>query len=746
MRRILPLLLAFPLLWSPSSLFAQSEYYWSNGEKILLTPDYSTLSVYFAEPQMLSGLQARSSSAIIAERKNDRSPARWAVLNTAAFEAEGMVTSAAAIRALGLDPASIESAEFGRMTHKQDLVWLTPNITYRENEHFSPQAFADLLSDYPQASQQVTGGGLPYIQVEDLDNVLPIANAMYESGMFHFAEPSFRHRGTSNTVHAENTIEGCNPSDPLFTDQMVIDNDGPNTAISTYNYPFWAPNAFGTDVNVSDAWCVSTGNSSTIVAVFDEGVEAHKDLETSGGASRVLPGYNTDPAYSTNGGPVGDFEVHGMGIAGIIAASHDGVGIAGIAPEVQILPIHAFQDVFDDLQRADGIMWAYKNGADIIVNAWTFQSCSYYSSVIEEAVDSALTHGRGGLGTFVIFSAGYIDPNEAYCVQFPANLTQVYTLGAMGTDRGYPDYAPTGPEIDAIGISSVDSSHSFVATLDRMVLGNNFLGTPAAYLEYTDTAYTKYFGGTSTTAAEAGGIAAMILDMDASLTATQIANILSSTTRDFGLTIDPTLYGAGVIDAHAAALAAQNPVFPVTWNYFDGNLLGNQVQLTWGTLSELNADRFEVERLVENQEYIKIGEVAAEGTSTDPMEYQFLDVNPVVGENIYRLKQVDVDGNFTYSDNVKVELGESITISEPYPNPVSGTMISLKVVSPTAESISCSLLDLAGRQISTQHTELHADAQVTLSISVEDLPAGIYLLEVTDEAGIKLSNHQVVVR
>lgn len=745
-RYITLLLLTLPFCLIPLHSQAQSEYYWCKGEKIYLTSDKTTMSVFFETPQVLEGLNSRNVSTILADRINDRSPARWAVLNTTALEAEGMTsTPATAVRALGMDPSAIQSVEFGRITHNQDLVWLTHNIAYRANPGFNEAAFDQILIDFPTASLQTTGGGLPYVAVQNIKQVLPLANAMYESGMFHFAEPSFRHKGNSNSPDAELNIEGCNPSDSLTIDQMVLDNDGPNTATGTYDYPFWAPNKFGTDINASDAWCVSKGNPSTIVAIFDEGVEAHKDLETAGGASRVLPGYNTDPAYSTSGGPVGDFEVHGMGIAGILAASHNDDGIAGIAPEVQILPVHAIQDVFDDLQRADGIMWAYKNGADILVNAWTYQTCAYYSSTIEDAVDSALTYGRGGLGTFIVFSAGYVDPGQSDCVQFPANLTQVFTIGAMGTNRNLPDYAPIGAELDAVGISSVDSTSSFVATLDRMILGNNFLGTPAAYLDYADTAYTRYFGGTSTTSAEAGGIAALILDMDATLTASEIANILTSTTRNFGLTLDPLVYGAGVLDAHAAVLAAQNPVFPVTWNYVEGKLLGQNIQLNWGTLSESNADRFEVEKLL-GAEYVTIGEVKAVGTTSSPSDYQFLDTDALIGDNVYRLRQVDQDGNATYSSNVEVEVGESVWVSAPYPNPAVGSEVYVDVFSPYQERLSYRLLDLTGRSIVTESVELTSGNTVKVTISVENLPAGMYLVEVTNDSRTVLSTQSVVLR
>lgn len=746
-RQITLLLLTLPFCLIPLHSQAQSEYYWCKGEKIYLTPDKSTMSVFFEVPQVLEGMNSRNVSTIIADRASDRSPARWAVLNTSTFETEGMASSpAAVVRALGMEPSVIQSAEFGRITHKQDLVWLTHNIAYRVNSNFDQQLFSEILSDYPTARLETTGGGLPYVAVQNIDNVLSVANAMYESGMFHYAEPSFRQKGNSNSQHGEADLAGCNPGDPIFSEQMVLDNDGPTSAISSWTYPFWAPNVNGMDVNATDAWCVTTGNSSTVVAIFDEGLEAHKDLEDGSGSSRVLPGYNTDPAYATSGAPVGFDHNHGMGVAGIVGASHDGVGVVGLAPEVQMLPVHAMQKIFDDLQRADGIMWAYKNGADILINAWTYNSCTHYSSAIEDAVDSALTYGRGGLGTFVIFSSGHVETGNTNCMQFPANLTQAFTAGAVGTDQGIPDYAPVGVELDVVGVSSTDSSYAFVATLDRMVGGYNHTGTPPAYLEYADTAYTRYYGGTSTTAAEAGGIAALVLAMDNTLTASEIANIITSTASDFGgVFTTPSLHGAGVMDAHAAVLAAQNPVFPVTWNYVEGKVVGENIQLNWGTLSESNADRFEVEKLF-GSEYATIGQVKAVGNTSSPSDYQFLDTDALIGDNIYRLKQVDQDGNSTYSSNVEVEMGESIWISEPYPNPATGSEISIDVFSPEVEQLSYKLIDLTGRVLVINSAELSAGNVMKLTLAVENLPAGMYVVEVSDQSGTKLSVNSVVLR
>jgi hypothetical protein len=99
----------------------------------------------------------------------------------------------------------------------------------------------------------------------------------------------------------------------------------------------------------------------------------------------------------------------------------------------------------------------------------------------------------------------------------------------------------------------------------------------------------------------------------------------------------------------------------------------NTVELKWRTYTETNNDRFEVERSQNGRDFEYQGEVRGAGTSTTVKNYLIIDEKPLYGKSYYRLKQVDFDGKFTYSNVVGVENTTTPTVEKfyAYPNPVS---------------------------------------------------------------------------
>lgn len=96
-------------------------------------------------------------------------------------------------------------------------------------------------------------------------------------------------------------------------------------------------------------------------------------------------------------------------------------------------------------------------------------------------------------------------------------------------------------------------------------------------------------------------------------------------------------------------------ILPVELGYFKAELDDNIVNLHWITLSELNNDYFQIER-TNNYDFENIGKVNGFGTTILRQEYFFTDYNPLNGVNYYRLKQVDYDGKYEYSNIVYVRL------------------------------------------------------------------------------------------
>jgi len=93
---------------------------------------------------------------------------------------------------------------------------------------------------------------------------------------------------------------------------------------------------------------------------------------------------------------------------------------------------------------------------------------------------------------------------------------------------------------------------------------------------------------------------------------------------------------------------------PVKLTAFYGQKYGNKNVLYWVTASEIDNDRFEVERADSALNWSSIGIVKGMGTTTSQTEYSFIDGLPIQGSNYYRLKQVDIDGQYAYSDIISI--------------------------------------------------------------------------------------------
>lgn len=93
---------------------------------------------------------------------------------------------------------------------------------------------------------------------------------------------------------------------------------------------------------------------------------------------------------------------------------------------------------------------------------------------------------------------------------------------------------------------------------------------------------------------------------------------------------------------------------PVTWGYFTGVSASGSNSLSWSTLTEINNSHFEIERAGKDGKFIRIGTINGAGNSMELLEYQFIDNSPMPGVNYYRLKQVDFNQQFEYSDVIEL--------------------------------------------------------------------------------------------
>ncbi len=175
-----------------------------------------------------------------------------------------------------------------------------------------------------------------------------------------------------------------------------------------------------------------------------------------------------------------------------------------------------------------------------------------------------------------------------------------------------------------------------------------------------------------------------------------------------------------------ALYPALNNVLPVEWLSFEADQQDAQVDIRWETKSEINSDHFEVERSGDLQSFEAIGQIEAAGNSVQNRSYRLPDLAPNSGINYYRLKAVDLDGTFSYSQVESVYF-ENTHINI-YPNPPGpDQMITLDILQ--TEAVTMEVFDQNGRLLKRQEVPGSTERQ-QVEVSMEGFSAGIYFITV----------------
>ncbi|NNE34176.1 MAG: T9SS type A sorting domain-containing protein [Rhodothermales bacterium] len=174
-----------------------------------------------------------------------------------------------------------------------------------------------------------------------------------------------------------------------------------------------------------------------------------------------------------------------------------------------------------------------------------------------------------------------------------------------------------------------------------------------------------------------------------------------------------------------------NPVLPVELTTFAATVDGDGVVLSWQTLSEINNAGFDIEQEVDNS-FQRVGFAIGNGTTATANNYTFRVDGLDPGAYRFRLKQIDLDGSFTYSAIVEsvVGLQQVFLLSEIYPNPFSASG-TVRLAVRDELPVSIELYDLLGKRIQTIFDGTAVPGGVTdYSIDGADIPSGIYLVRI----------------
>jgi hypothetical protein len=252
-------------------------------------------------------------------------------------------------------------------------------------------------------------------------------------------------------------------------------------------------------------------------------------------------------------------------------------------------------------------------------SSYTFTKCGSSANV------SCVNYGGGFAGQIYDNTSNYIDCYATgnvtctggggfygYSSSYGANITRCYASGTVtGTSGG--------------GFGYSYGAHNFTN----------------CFWDNQHSGRTQGFGASASTVAGLTGKTTAEMTTSSTFTAaswdfTNIWNIVVGTNGGY-----PYITNIG-------------STLPVNWLSFTGRAIHGNVELNWSTASELNNSHFEIQRSANAIDFSTIGSVVAGTNPSVVNNYQFLDVNPLIGVSYYRLKQVDIDGKYSFSSIIQI--------------------------------------------------------------------------------------------
>lgn len=176
-------------------------------------------------------------------------------------------------------------------------------------------------------------------------------------------------------------------------------------------------------------------------------------------------------------------------------------------------------------------------------------------------------------------------------------------------------------------------------------------------------------------------------------------------------------------------------VFPVEFSAFSAVQEGSLVNLNWSTASELNNDHFEVERSTDGRNFVVLTSVKGQGDSDAMNHYQAQDIQPQVGLNYYRIRQVDVDGRMSFSATVNINI-QPYTKLVVFPNPSSDKVVQLRLDGfEPGQELLIRVFSPMGQQLFQEASHIGYSGKLERRLDLTNLANGMYTLFVTSDTG-----------
>lgn len=460
-----------------------SYHYWYQGESIPLTLNLEYINILLSNPEMdeveldelcqemhLRAFKESRDGGLVKVRLSERPDSQDEYITQIhAIRTDSRINGVYPFfeRGGGAEPIGTSNVFYLKLRDEEGYFDLEPM------QQFSEENKVNIVKEVPYMPDWYV------LSIENsvFENSIDATNNFYESGLFADVDPAFMFN-----------FQPCTVNDPYYFLQWGLKNT------TNPNY----------DINVEGAWNYSTG-SGIKVAVVDQGIEtSHSDL-----AANIFPlSYNAQTGTT----PSVVYDAHGTHVAGIIAAvTNNNNQIAGIAYNARLLSIshNLLPTATYSSELAGGITWARQNGADVINCSWGDNNGlddNLHTSVLEDAIVNAMTLGRNGSGSIVVFSAGNGGQNNSV-MDYPATFDdRILTAGA----------------IDISGFRASFSSYG--TKLDVVAPGEQILST------YTGNV-SGLLSGTSMAAPHVSGVAALMIAANPDLTREEVVRLIEVTAK-----------------------------------------------------------------------------------------------------------------------------------------------------------------------------------------------------------------------
>lgn len=528
-----------------------TSYYYANGERIPLEIMPDMIAVQFARPEAIAQAQTRFGELV------DGAP----VYAPAAFAGDTFVLLPTTSASAGAAERLAQSVETAR-----DLSVAWSNPVYRLAEFdlvVTDEFIAGFASGTPRSAVdeynarngvQIVSTVSPDVYVLRVNpgsgvDALTMANRYEEEDVALYGEPNFYTLFSRTNEPQPQAIDVLSerldvPTDPFFGLQWFHRNTGQ-----------FSGSISGSDIRSTQAWDITQGSSSIIIAVLDDGVQInHPDL-----AAKIVSPY--DPVGNDSDPSPFDTTItraedgHGTAVAGLVGAvSGNTIGVAGTCSQCRIMPIRIFRSELTSSGvqligsvtiTTNAVNWAVNNGAAVLSNSWGQTP----STSVTNAFRNATTNGRGGLGAVIAVAAGN---SYQSAVAYPASLASVLpgflAVGASNwcaqiktpTSNACNGFEPWGNNWGSeVGITS--PGHRLATT--------DLTGADG----YVAEDYV-YFNGTSGATPILAGVAGLVLSQNPSWTADQVRERLMRAALDTDTSGYDVASGWGIVDANMALL------------------------------------------------------------------------------------------------------------------------------------------------------------------------------------------------